>query len=92
MPGCSISEGFVTEDLNHEPKYTDEYYKMDDDELERMSYGKEQSMLADPSGEERWHDNLRTRHGAHLKNCEDPNCVKICNNWREHSELSKHVQ
>ena len=91
MPGCSISEGFSTEEMNHEAKYKDEYYEMDEDELDRMSYDKEQSMLADPSSEDQWQDDLRTRHGDHLKNCKDPDCVRICNNWREHSTLSKYV-
>ena len=91
MPGCNIADALSMEGINHEPKYIDEYYEMDDDELERMSRGKEQSMLADPAGEEQWQEDLRTRQGDHFKNCDDPDCVRLCNNWRGESTLSKYV-
>ena len=89
--GCSILEGFAQEEFNHKPKYNSDYGDMSNSEREHMSYNEEQSMLEDPAGEERWQDDLRTRRGDHLKRCDDPNCVRICNNWREHSKLSKYV-
>ena len=54
MSGCRIFEGLIDEQLNHKPKYKDEYYKMDDDEHDDMSYVEEQSMLVYPTGEEQW--------------------------------------
>ena len=37
---CSMSDAFTEEQLNHEPKYKDEYYELNGDELDRMSYNK----------------------------------------------------
>lgn len=89
--GCNAFERFTTEQLNHKPKYNSDYNNMSEDELERMTVDKEESMLVDPTGEERWQEDLRKRQGEHFKNCDDPNCIRLCNNWRGHSELAKYV-
>ena len=89
--GCSILDGFVKEQMDHRAEYTDEYWDLDDDELEHMTYDEEREMLADQAGEERWQDDLSTRQGKHLKNCKDHDCIYVCGNWREDHELSKYV-
>ena len=88
---CSTAYKIQDEELNHKPKYNSEYDNLREDEKESLNYTEEKSYLADPSAEDRFHDEHRTKHGNHLSECDDADCQRVRDNWKGDGELSKYI-
>ena len=91
MDGCSTFDGLINESSKHKPQYKNEYYELNDYEQFFLPVEQERLMWVDPTGEDQWQENMHVKMGEHLKNYNDPDCVEICNTWREDYELSKYV-
>ena len=88
---CAEQEKIVNESLSHKIKFTADYYELDEEEREELSYNEERSYLVDPAKEDVFQEDSQIRHGKHLSSCDDPNCQRLKQNWKEHDELSKYI-
>ena len=87
---CEILEKIVSSEPS--PEMTDEFNGMSDSEQESISYDESKEYYLDKKKYNKLHEKHDFKMAKHMIECDNPDCKRVLENWKNDKELSKYTE